>query len=157
SSTAAASSGRVPHERANLARRHRGRDGRRISMTSTTIGTAQTSLIRRRLPVWAPYAIAVASAVIAYLVIYIGGQRRGVITMSVVAADVDFAILLGVIARMVEGPRATLKRVAAATIYSAFALAPLPLIFLVKTLIDNGLDRLDGNFFTHSMRDITAF
>jgi phosphate transport system permease protein len=146
----------VPDERADLARRHGGRDGRHIGMTSTTFGT-QTSLVRRRLPVWAPYVIAVVSAVIAYLVIYLGGQLRGGITMTVIAAVLIFLILLGATARFVEGPRAARNRVATATIYSAFALAALPLIFLVKTLIDNGLNRLDGDFFTHSMRDITAF
>jgi phosphate transport system permease protein len=45
----------------------------------------------------------------------------------------------------------------ATAIYMACALAALPLVYLVKTLIDNGLDRFDTEFFTHSMRDITPF
>ncbi|HEY7173665.1 MAG TPA: phosphate ABC transporter permease PstA, partial [Micromonosporaceae bacterium] len=127
-------------------------------MTTTTPAIApNANLLARRLPRWAPYAVAVVSAVIAYLVIYVGGQLRGGVTMTVVAAVVLFLILLGATSRVVEGPRAARNRIATTTIYVAFALAALPLIYLVKTLIDNGLDRFDGTFFSHSMRDITPF
>jgi phosphate transport system permease protein len=116
-----------------------------------------TSLKARRLPNWAPWAIGVVSAAIAYLVIYVGGQLRGAITMTVITAAVLFLIILGATAFAVEGSRAARNRVFTAAIYMACALAALPLIYLVKTLIHNGLNRFDGEFFTHSMRDITPF
>jgi phosphate transport system permease protein len=130
-------------------------------MTTTTLTpsplTPPPSLKARRLPRWAPWAVGVVSAVIAYLVIYLGGQLRGGVTMTVVAAAILFLILLGATSFSIEGSRAARNRVVAAAIYLACALAALPLIYLVKTLIDNGLDRFDANFFTHSMRDITPF
>jgi len=125
-------------------------------MTTETLVPA-ASLKARRLPRWAPWAIGVVSAVIAYLVIYVGGQLRGGVTMTVVAAAVLFLIILAVASFAVEGSRAARNRVFTAAIYMACALAALPLIYLVKTLIDNGLDRFDAEFFTHSMRDITPF
>src|SRR5262245_2404867 len=102
-------------------------------MTITTV-TPNTNLLARRLPRWAPYAIAVLSAVIAYLVIYVAGQLRGGVTMTVIAAVVLFLLLLGTTSRVVEGPRTARNRIATTTIYCAFALAALPLIYLVKTL-----------------------
>src|SRR5262245_26378245 len=124
---------------------------------STATVSQRTALLARRLPRWTPPAIAVVSAAIAYLIIYVAGQLRGGITMTVIAAVVIFLILLGVISRLVEGPRAARNRIATTTIYAAFALAALPLIFLVKTLIGNGLERFDATFFNNSMRDITPF
>jgi len=50
-------------------------------MTTETLVPA-ASLKARRLPRWAPWAIGVVSAVIAYLVIYVGGQLRGGVTMQ---------------------------------------------------------------------------
>jgi phosphate transport system permease protein len=126
-------------------------------MTTQTLTTTHTSLVARRLPIWVPYAVAVVSAAIAYLVIFVGGQLRGGITMTVVAAAVLFLILLGATSRVFEGKRAARNRIATTTIYAAFALAALPLVYLVKTLISNGLQRFDSVFFTHSMRDITPF
>jgi phosphate transport system permease protein len=111
----------------------------------------------RRLPIWVPWAAGAVSAVIAYLVIYVGGQLRGGVTMTVVAAAMLFVIILGAVSFSVEGSRAARNRVFATAIYMACALAALPLVYLVKTLIDNGLDRFDAEFFTHSMRDITPF
>ena len=77
--------------------------------------------------------------------------------MTVITAAVLFLIILGATAFSVEGSRAARNRVVTAAIYMACALAALPLIYLVKTLIGNGLDRFDAEFFTHSMRDITPF
>ncbi len=125
-------------------------------MTTETLIPA-ASLKAHRLPRWVPWAIGVVSAAIAYLVIYVGGQLRGGITMTVITAAVLFLIILGATAFSVEGSRVARNRVFTAAIYMACALAALPLIYLVKTLIDNGLDRFDAEFFTHSMRDITPF
>jgi phosphate transport system permease protein len=58
---------------------------------------------------------------------------------------------------MVEGRRAATDRVATSLIYSAFALALLPLVSVAGTLVSKGSARLDENFFTHSMNNITAF
>jgi phosphate transport system permease protein len=125
--------------------------------TATLTPPTSLSLRARRLPKWAPAAIFIASAIIAFAAIDLGGALGGGVALSVVATVVLFVILLGGTSRVVEGPRAARNRMATALIYAAFALAALPLFLVVKTLITLGHSRLDQEFFTHSNRDITPF
>ncbi|HEY2792671.1 MAG TPA: phosphate ABC transporter permease PstA [Micromonosporaceae bacterium] len=126
-------------------------------MTTINPPRPTLGLSARRLPVWAPYVMAVAAVAIAFGAIDGGGALGGGVALSVVASVVFFLVILGLTARIVEGSRAARNRIATAMIYSAFALAALPLILVVKTLIVNGHQRLDATFFTHSNADITAF
>ena len=126
-------------------------------MTTTTLTPNAASLKANRLPAWAPYLVGAVAIAVAYAVIYAGKQLGGGVAMTVVAAVVLFLILLAVASRVVEGPRAARNRVMTTTIYTAFVLAALPLISVAQTLIHNGLSRIDGDFFTHSMRGITPF
>ncbi len=125
--------------------------------TATLPGTTPLSLRARRIPTWMPYGLGVAAIVISYLLFGLGGLLGGGVTLTVVGAVVIFMILLGGTSRIVEGPRAARNRVVTASIYTAFALAALPLFLLVKTLITLGHSRLDATFFQNSNRDITAF
>jgi len=52
---------------------------------------------------------------------------------------------------------AATDRLATGLIYTAFTLALLPLVSVAATLVGKGTARLDLDFFTHSMRNITAF
>jgi phosphate transport system permease protein len=127
-------------------------------MTVATLsGSTPLSLRTRRLPKWLPAVLGVASIVVAYLVFYVGKLLGGGVTMTVVGAVAVFMIALGVTARVIEGGRAARNRVMTALIYTAFALAALPLFLLVKTLITLGHSRLDMTFLQNSNRDITAF
>jgi phosphate transport system permease protein len=128
-----------------------------MTTTALTPAPMPLSLRARRLPRWAPYAVFVAAVILAYLLIDAAGLLGGGVAMTVVAAAIAFLLLLGIVARVVEGARAARNRVVTALIYAAFLLAALPLISVVRTLIVNGHGRLDATFFTHSMRDITAF
>jgi phosphate transport system permease protein len=119
--------------------------------------TSSLSLSARRLPVWIPYAIAVLAVVVAFGGIDGGGALGGGIALSVIASIVLFLIALATTSRIVEGARTARNRVATALIYSAFALAALPLFDVCKTLIMLGHQRLDMTFFTHSNADVTAF
>jgi phosphate transport system permease protein len=125
-------------------------------MTSTTF-SPPLSLRTRRLPVWAPYAIGVAAVAIAFATIDIGGALDGGVALSVVASVLLYLIGVAVVSRIVEGPRAARNRTATSLIYSAFALAAIPLFLVVKTLIVLGHQRLDSVWFNNSMRNITAF
>jgi phosphate transport system permease protein len=111
----------------------------------------------RRLPTWVPYAVAVGSAVLAYLVFSVGKLLSGGWVLTAIGALLIFVIGLSVISTVVEGRRAATNRAATTLIYSAFTLALLPLVSVVATLLDKGRTRLDGDFFNHSMRNITAF
>jgi phosphate transport system permease protein len=108
----------------------------------------------RRLPRWAPVAVAVAAAAISYLLFEIAGLLGGGWVLTVVGALLLFLLGLGVASGAVEGSRSARNRIATALIYSAFTLALLPLLSVVFTLISKGVTRLDAQFFAHSMRNI---
>jgi len=124
-------------------------------MTSLTAPVA--SLRARRLPGWTPWAIAAGSVLLSFLIVYAGGLLGGGIVLTAVAAVLFYLLGLWIVARQVEGGRAARNRVASSLIYSAFVLALLPLVSVVWTLVSKGADRLDADFFTHSMNGITAF
>ena len=58
--------------------------------------------------------------------------------------------------RAVEGSRRAADRFATALITTAFAVALLPLVSLSFTVIEKGLNRLDTEFFTSSMRNVVG-
>ncbi|NUR24350.1 MAG: phosphate ABC transporter permease PstA [Catenulispora sp.] len=126
-------------------------------MTTISTSGAGTDLRGRRLPKWAPWALAAGAAVLSYLAIYLGGLLDGGWVLTIVVAVVLYLVLLTVFATLTEGSRAARNRVATSLIYSAFVLALLPLLSVVFTLISKGVSRLDADFFTHSMNGITAF
>jgi phosphate transport system permease protein len=115
----------------------------------TTV-TPALNLHAKRLPGWAPYAIGALAAAIGWAAIYAGGALGGGFALTVVVTALLFLALLAIIATVVEGGRAARNRVMTAVIYSAFGLAALPLYSVVKTLVVNGHQRLDAEFFTHS-------
>jgi phosphate transport system permease protein len=111
----------------------------------------------RRLPRWTPYAIGAGSAILAYLLFKAAGLLGGGWVLTIVGALLIFLIGTAVTSGAVEGGRAARNRLATTLVYSAFVLALLPLISVVLTLFDKGRTRLDGDFFNHSMRNITSF
>lgn len=60
------------------------------------------------------------------------------------------------LARAVEGPRAATDRLVTSLVTGAFVLATIPLISVSVEVISNGAARMDGEFFTYSMRNITG-
>jgi phosphate transport system permease protein len=111
----------------------------------------------KRLPNWSLVLIGIGAAVLSVLAFYVGGLMGGGPVITVVGAVLIFLIALGIVATAVEGSRAATNRIATSLIYAAFILALLPLVSVVATLISKGQGRLDGDFFNHSMRNITAF
>jgi phosphate transport system permease protein len=121
-------------------------------------GTAISGHLRtRHLPSWAVLAVAVGAVALAFLLFTTLKLLGGGPVLAIVGAVVLFLIGLAITSTIVEGGRAARNRVATALIYSAFILALLPLISVVVTLVSKGLQRLDADFFNHSMRNITAF
>ncbi len=125
-------------------------------MTTMTTAPVSNALEVRRLPRWAPAAMAVAAVVLAVVVFKLAGLLGGGWVLTAVGAVALYLVGLMVIAGAVEGGRAARNRVATALIYSAFTLAVLPLISVVITLVSKGTARLDSEFFGHSMRNITS-
>ncbi|NUR51075.1 MAG: phosphate ABC transporter permease PstA [Hamadaea sp.] len=123
----------------------------------TTLSAPVTGLRARRLPKWAPWAVAAGSVLLSYLIVYAGGLLGGGLVLTAIASVVLYLLLLWLAARQVEGGRAARNRLASSLIYSAFILALLPLVSVAWTLVSKGVERLDGDFFGHSMNGITAF
>jgi phosphate transport system permease protein len=122
----------------------------------TALATRANTLQAKRLPAWAPPAIGGAAVLVASLVFAVGGLLGGGWVLTILGAALLYLVALVVLSTIVEGRRSARNRMAATLIYSAFALALLPLISVVYTLISRGLSRLDSTFFTHSMLNITA-
>jgi phosphate transport system permease protein len=61
-----------------------------------------------------------------------------------------------VASRSVEGRRKATDRLVTTVVTSAFAIAMVPLVSLVYTVLHNGLERLDGEFFNSSMLGIVG-
>jgi phosphate transport system permease protein len=58
--------------------------------------------------------------------------------------------------RAVEGRRAAVDRVVTAAVYTAFAIAMVPLVWLVSTVLVEGLPAMSLQFLTYSMRGVIA-
>ena len=118
------------------------------------------SLTANRLPKWAPVAVLAASVAVVWVVIAVvqagtGGGTPNLPVVIVVGA-VLFNILLFVLSNLVEGARQARNRFVTSLVYTAFALALLPLISLVITVVGDGATRFDPTFFSSSMRNVVG-
>jgi phosphate transport system permease protein len=73
-----------------------------------------------------------------------------------VTSTVMYGVLFGTLAvyvgsRAVEGQRKATDRLVTFLVTTAFAIAMVPLVSLVYTVLDNGLARFDSTFFSNSM------
>ncbi len=114
-------------------------------------GTPHLPLTHPRLPRWAPALVAVlAGAASALVALSIGW---GLVGWSVVAI-VLYAVALPVWSRFVENARAAKDRAVSTLVWVAFALALVPLVSLVWTVVQKGLGVIDAQFLTYSMRNV---
>ena len=91
----------------------------------------------------------------------LAGAGLSALTGFSVVLAVVYAVVLGTLAvyvgaRVVEGPRKAFDRLVTSVVTSAFAIAMVPLVSLVWTVLSHGLKRLDGEFFTSSMLGIVG-
>ena len=124
-------------------------------MTTTMTPPARTgaqSLTRRKLPRWTGWAVAVGAAVVA-AILTLAGLHVGV---AVVLAVVLLAIVLPLISWRVEGGRKAKDRLVTVVVTTAFAIAMLPLISLLITVISRGLARFDWEFLTSDMAGVVG-
>jgi phosphate transport system permease protein len=113
---------------------------------------ARVSLTAGKLPRYAPIALWLASlAVIAGLLAAFDSFG---IPLTVVLGTVLFAVTLLIVSRLVEGGRAARDRLATTFMYSAFALALIPLVSLLWTVVSAGVERFDPYFLTYTMRGV---
>jgi phosphate transport system permease protein len=115
------------------------------------------ALKARRLNPAVVWVVAAAALVASFVLFDLLKALGGGTVLVIVGFWLLFLLFLGITATVVEGGRAARNRVASSAIYSALVLALLPLVSIVALLISRGVERLDADFFTHSMARITAF
>ncbi|WBU39317.1 phosphate ABC transporter permease PstA [Homoserinibacter sp. YIM 151385] len=106
---------------------------------------------------WVMLAGAMAvSAVVFGLTLAAQGDGDFNIAGTVVVGLLIYMVAIYVASRLVEGGRRALDRLITTIVVSAFVVALLPLISLIFTVVSNGLDRFDLEFFTYSMRNVVG-
>lgn len=65
-------------------------------------------------------------------------------------------VIVTVSSMSVEGPRQALDRFVTNIVSGAFLLAMVPLVSVTSTVVSNGIARMDPEFFTSSMRNVTG-
>jgi phosphate transport system permease protein len=76
------------------------------------------------------------------------------IPLAVLLGVVLFAVAIMALSGAVEGSRSARDRLATTVMYSAFGLAVVPLVSLLWTVLQYGLDRFNGYFLTYTMRGV---
>ncbi len=112
----------------------------------------QPKLAHRRLPRWAPAAIALAAIAVSVAV----GEGAG-LTSHVQWGLIALALFVAgtyALTAVVEGARQAKDRVATSLVWACFVVAVIPLYSLIQTTISKGVKVLDGNFLSHSMAGV---
>ncbi len=104
-------------------------------------------LRRPRLPRWAPGLVALGAAAAAVLVALLAGL--GPLTTALLAGVV-FLVLLPSWAVAVEGRRSAVDRLMTGLIWASFAVALVPLVSLLWTVVSRGAPQMSATFLTFS-------
>ncbi|WP_114559053.1 phosphate ABC transporter permease PstA [Desertihabitans aurantiacus] len=126
-------------------------------MTTTSVDEivpSKSSLTAGQLPRWTPLAVGGGALVVSALVmLLIGFNLPG----WIVIAWLLFVPSMFVATRAVEGHQAGVDRLWTVLVYSAFALALLPLVSIVVEVLTQGLPGVvDPGFFTNTMQYATS-
>ncbi len=126
-------------------------------MTTPVLTTADVSLASelrgRRLPRWAPAAVAAASLAVAGVLLGIG-VIDGLVAFAVISA-LGFALGQSVYSFVVEGRRHAVDRLMTTAIYAAFVFALAPLVAILTTVLVRGLQVVNAEFFGSTMRNVS--
>ena len=118
------------------------------TVTSTRPVSQSVSFTAAKLPRFAPALVAVVAAAAAALpVLFLGW---GPIAW-VIAAGVLFLVALPAWARVVEGRRGATDRLMTGLVWTACAIAIVPLVSLLWTVVDRGMPAINSTFLTFSM------
>lgn len=122
-----------------------------MSTTEVTPTHASLPLTGPRLPQWAP-------ALVGLLALAAGGLLAMLLGWGIVAflfvSAVLFVAALPLWSASVEGSRGATDRLATSLVWVAFAGAVIPLLWLVYTVLRNGLPAINAAFLTYDMRNV---
>ena len=120
---------------------------------STADASQHLTLRHPRLPEWAPWLVAaVAAATSAILALLLGWNVPG---WAVVSALV-YVVALPSWSRVVENGRAAKDRLVTTLVWSAFAVALVPLVALIWKVLAEGAPQITQEFLTFSMRNVVG-
>jgi phosphate transport system permease protein len=113
--------------------------------------SAPMLLSHARLPRWAPVLMAVMALALAGLPALLAGwSLAGWLAVAVLV----FLVATPLWSRLVEGPRAAVDRLVTALIWTSFAIALAPLVWVMWVVIRSGLPAINGQFLTYSMLNV---
>jgi phosphate transport system permease protein len=107
----------------------------------------------RQLPRFAPLGLYVLGIAVGALLSALTGFS---VALTVIYGAVLGTLLVWLVSRQVEGRRKGTDRLVTALVTTAFGVAMVPLVSLVWTVLENGLKRLDSEFFNSSMLGIVG-
>ncbi|MBB6173923.1 phosphate transport system permease protein [Nocardiopsis mwathae] len=112
----------------------------------------QPALTTGALPRYAPPALLAGVAVV------VGGAQFALDTFHpasfAVLSALTYLVLIGIASSVVENGRKAKDRLVTGLVYCCFAIAIVPLLSLLFTVLVNGLERFDGYFLTVSMNGV---
>jgi phosphate transport system permease protein len=113
--------------------------------------SAPMSISNPRLPRWAPGLVGVMALALAGPPALVSGWGP---VKWIVAAIVVFLVAMPLWSRLVEGRRAAVDRFVTALIWTAFAIAVSPLVWLLYVVIRSGAPAINGQFLSVSMLNV---
>ncbi|MGA8847065.1 MAG: phosphate ABC transporter permease PstA, partial [Nocardioides sp.] len=113
-------------------------------------GLPAVPLTAPRLPTWAPQAVAGISLGVALLARLAATGWVGAVFIGVVT----FVIALPLWSAVVEGRRGAVDRFVTALVWTSFAIAMIPLVWLLFTVIQRGGSTVNAEFLTFDMRNV---
>lgn len=130
------------------------------TITAAPAATNHASLTSGKLPKWAPWALLAASFAISAAVFAVAAAGTSLANFNIAGAAIVgillYMVIITVISSIVESRRKAIDRLMTALVATAFLIALLPLVSLLWTVVTNGLERFDAEFFSHSMRNVVG-
>jgi phosphate transport system permease protein len=114
-----------------------------------TAGTMNIS--HPRLPQWAPALVGVMALAVAGLPALLAGWSP---VTWLIAGTTVFLVAMPSWSRVVEGRRAAVDRLVTALIWTAFAVAVSPLVWLLYVVVRSGLPAVNADFLSYSMLNV---
>jgi phosphate transport system permease protein len=110
------------------------------------------ALSGQKLPRWAPWACALAAAVLAIVLAEFTAVsgRAGTFLVGVLL----FLVIETAWSFSVEGRRHAKDRLATTLVYASFLVAVTPLVAILVAVVSEGLQTLSASFLLHSMRNV---
>jgi phosphate transport system permease protein len=106
-----------------------------------------------RLPHWAPALVGLLALCSSGLLALLAGWG---ITAFVALAAVLFIVALPLWSLSIEGRRGATDRLMTSLVWTSFGVAVVPLVWLIWTVLDNGLPEVNGKFLTYDMRNVVG-